>query len=77
MNSALRQKTENMTKHRQPKFENQPLSGCLYLLERSLDRYAYLKKGGAPDILVDAEKDLICRRLLCFGMAPDNLVLGR
>ena len=77
MNSALRRTTENIKKVYQPHFEKQPLSGYLYLLERSLDRYAYLKERGAPDIIVDAEKDLICRRLLSFGVVPNNVVSGR
>ena len=64
MNLELRQKTGNVISLRQPHFEEQLLPECVYLLERSLDRYGYLKQHGAPDILVNAEKDLVRRRLL-------------
>ena len=64
MNLALRQKTESMTKVYQPHFKKESLPQRIYLLERSLDRYEYLQKYGAPDILVDAEVRLIRTRLL-------------
>jgi hypothetical protein len=64
MNLALRQTTGSITELRQPHVKKQSFPECLYLLERSFDRYGYLKKHGAPDIFVDAEKDLIRRRLL-------------
>ena len=64
MNSALRQRLGNVTELRQPGFGKQLSPQRFYLLEKSLDRYEYFKKSGAPDILVDAEKDLIRRRLL-------------
>ncbi len=68
MNSTARQTTTgNTTGLCQFHFQKQPLPGRLYLLERSLDRYTYLKKHSAPDILVDAEKNLICRRLLSLS----------
>jgi hypothetical protein len=37
---------------------------CLYLLQKSIARYEYLKKSRALDILVNAEKILIRRQLL-------------
>ena len=64
MNSALRQRLGNVTELRQPGFGKQLSPQRFYLLEKSLDRYEYFKKSGAPNILVDAEKDLIRRRLL-------------
>jgi hypothetical protein len=51
----------------------QSLRQCLYLLGKSFDRYSKLKKLGAPDILVDAEKVLIRRRLLfLFNIDADT-----
>jgi len=59
MNLALRQKTESMPKELLPR--------RIYLLERSLDRYEYLRKRGAPVILMNAEVGLIRSRLLSIG----------
>jgi hypothetical protein len=64
MELALRQRTGSITELRQPGFRKQSLRQCFYLLKKSFDRYGYFKKLGAPDILVDAEKVLIGRRLL-------------
>ena len=64
MNSALRQRTGNVAELRQLSFRKQSLPQCLYLLEKSLDRYEYFKKSGAPDILADVETVLIRGRLL-------------
>ena len=60
MNLALRQKTESMPKELLPR--------RIYLLERSLDRYEYLRKRGAPVILMNAEVGLIRSRLLSIGV---------
>jgi hypothetical protein len=60
----MRQRSRNVTETQQPGFMKQILNQCFYLLEKSLDRYGRLKKSGAPDIVVDAEKVLIQRRLL-------------
>jgi hypothetical protein len=64
MKSTLRQGTESITGLRKPGFIRQSLRQCLYLLQKSLDRYEYLKKSRAPDMLVNAEKVLIRRQLL-------------
>jgi hypothetical protein len=64
MKLASRQKTGSTTGFRQPGFMKQSLRQCVYLLGKSLDRYGYFKKLGAPDILVAAEKVLIRRQLL-------------
>ena len=64
MKPILRQGTENITGLRQPGFIRQSLRQCLYLLRKSIDRYEYLKKSKAPDMLVNAEKVLIRRQLL-------------
>jgi hypothetical protein len=60
----MRQKTGNITEIRQSGFMKQTLNQCFYLFEKSLDRYGRLKNSGAPEILIDAEKVLIRRRLL-------------
>jgi hypothetical protein len=60
----MRQRTGNITGIQPSGFIEQSLRQCFYLLEKSFDRYGKLKKSGAPDILVDAEKVLIRRRLL-------------
>ena len=64
MNLALRHKTESMTKVHRPHLKKELLPEHIYLLERSLDRYEYLQKYGAPDVLVNAEVGLIRSRLL-------------
>ena len=60
----MRQRTGSITEIQYPGFMKQSLRQCFYLLEKSFDRYGKFKKSGAPDILVDAEKVLIRRRLL-------------
>ena len=67
MNLALRQKTESMPKVHQPHSKKELLPRRIYLLERSLDRYEYLRKRGAPVILMNAEVGLIRSRLLSIG----------
>jgi hypothetical protein len=64
MKSILSQGTRSMTGLRQPGFIRQSLHQCLYLLQKSIGRYEYLKKSKAPDMLVNAEKALIRRQLL-------------
>ncbi len=50
----------------------QALNQYLYLLRKSVERYGKLKKSEAPDILVDAEKVLIRKRLLfLFNIESD------
>jgi hypothetical protein len=69
----MRQRTESITEIQHPGFMKQSLRQCLYLLGKSFDRYSELKKSGAPDILVDAEKVLIRRRLLfLFNIDADT-----
>ena len=60
----MRQKTGSITEIQQLGFMKRSMQQCFYLLVKSFDRYGKLKKSGAPDILVDAEKVLIRRRLL-------------
>lgn len=60
----MRQRTGNITEPRQSGFMRQSLRKCIYLLERSLDRFGYLKKVGAPAIIIAQEKALIRQQLL-------------
>jgi hypothetical protein len=64
MKSTLKRETGSITGLRQPGFIRRSLRQCLYLLQKSIDRYEYLKKSKAPDILVNVEKALIRRQLL-------------
>jgi len=64
MKSTLSKGTASITGLRQPGFIRQSLHQCLYLLQKSIERYEYLKKSKAPDMLVSAEKVLIRRHLL-------------
>ncbi len=73
MNLGLRQKTESVTKLRQPDFEVQPLRQYLDLLQTSFDRYEYLKKSGTPDIILYMEKGLIDRQILFLSKACAQL----
>jgi hypothetical protein len=68
MNLIVRQKTENMTKVHQPPLKKESLPELFHLLDKSLKRYGYLQKHGAPDILLDAEKDLFWSRLMTLRM---------
>jgi len=52
----------------------QALNQCFYLLEKSFERYGRLKKSEAPDILVDAEKVLIRKRLLFLFNLDSDLI---
>jgi len=60
----MRQRTEGITEPRQAGFMKQSLRKCFYLLEKSLDRFGYLKKVGAPAIIIAQEKALIRQQLL-------------
>jgi hypothetical protein len=60
----MKQRTGSITEIQNPGFMKQSLRQCFYLLGKSFDRLGRLKESGAPDILVDAEKVLIRRRLL-------------
>ena len=63
MNLILRQKTESMPEVHQPPLKKESLPELLYLLDKSLKRYGYLQKHGAPNTILDAEKNLFCSRL--------------
>lgn len=64
MNLISRPKTAHVIELRRPDPMKQALHQCFCQLVKSIDRYWHFKKLGAPDILVDAEKVLIRRRLL-------------
>ena len=68
MNLALRQKIESMTKVHQPDCKTESLPELFYLLNKSLKRYGYLQKCEAPDVLLDAERNLFRSRLLALSM---------
>ncbi len=68
MNLIPRQQTERVTEVHQPSLKKESLPELLYLLDKSLKRYGYLQKHGAPDTLLDAEKNLFCSRLLTLRM---------
>jgi hypothetical protein len=64
MSLAWGHRTGNVTELRQQDFGMQSLRQHIYLLEKSLDRYEYLRESGAPDIILWAEKALVARQLL-------------
>ena len=69
MQTALKQETGNVTELQQPDPRAQKLRQYLDLLQTSLDRYGYLKKSGAPDIVLYMEKGLIDRQMLFLSKA--------
>ncbi len=69
----LRQETESVAELRQFDIEVQPLREYLDLLRTSLDRYEYLKKSGAPDIVLYTERGLIDRQILFLNKACAQL----
>jgi hypothetical protein len=69
MNPALRQETDSATEPQQTDCRMQKLHQYLDLLQTSLDRYGYLKKSGAPDIVLYMEKGLIDRQMLFLSKA--------
>ncbi len=73
MNTALIQKTENVTELQQPDFEMQPLRQYLGLLRMNVNRYEYLKKSGVPDAILYIEKGLIDRQVLFLSRACEKL----
>ncbi|HEX2965360.1 MAG TPA: hypothetical protein VHO84_06225 [Syntrophorhabdaceae bacterium] len=60
----MKQKRTSISQIERSGFLTQSAHRLIYLLDKSFDRYRKLKRFGAPDILVDAEKVLIRRRLL-------------
>jgi hypothetical protein len=63
----------SVTTLRQRNFETDSLHQYLQLLEKSLERYKYLRQSGAPDILVDSEKALIARQLQSLSRLSSEL----
>jgi len=59
----MRQRTGNIAEPQQAGFMKQSLRKCFYLLEKSLDRFGYLKAVGAPAIIIAQEKALIRQQL--------------
>jgi hypothetical protein len=68
VNLILGQEAESMTKIHQGPLKKGSLSDLFYLLDKGLKRYGYLQKHGAPDNLLDTEKNLFCSRLLTLRM---------
>jgi hypothetical protein len=68
MNFSFRRKTGSVTHVHQPDCKKESLPELFNLLNESLKRYGYLQKCGAPDVLLDTEKDLFCSRLLALSM---------
>lgn len=64
MKPTSMQETEGINGIRQPGIIRQSLRQCLYLLQKSINRYEYLKESKAPDMIINAEKALIRRQLL-------------
>jgi hypothetical protein len=56
--------TGNITEPQQRGLMKQSLRKCFYLFEKSLDRFGYLKKVGAPTVIIAQEKALIRQQLL-------------
>jgi hypothetical protein len=73
MSLALRRKTGNVAELHQSDFGMQSLRQHIYLLEKSLDRYEYLRKSGAPDIILCTEKALIAQQLLFLSNLSTEL----
>jgi hypothetical protein len=70
----MRQRTGSITDIQQSGFMKQTLRQCFYLFEKSFDSYGKLRKSRAPDILVDAEKVLVRRRLIVlFNIETDEM----
>jgi hypothetical protein len=68
----MEQRTGSITEMQRSGFVKQSLRQCLYLLQKSFNRCGKLKKSGTSDILVDAEKILIRRRLsFLFNIGTD------
>lgn len=63
MNVTSRQSKRTVKESRLPDFNMQSVRQGLCLLERSLERYEFLKNSGAPEIILYTEKGLIGRQL--------------
>jgi hypothetical protein len=75
MNPTLRQETDSSTEPQLTDSKMQKLHQYLDLLQTSLDRYGYLKKSGAPDIVLYMEKGLIDRQMLFLSKAFAQLTM--
>ena len=75
MSLAMRHRTGNVRELRQPDFGMQSLRQHIYLLEKSIDRYEYLRESGAPDIVLCAEKALIARQLLFLSNLSTEMTI--
>lgn len=73
MSLALRHGTGNVTELHQSDCAMRSLRQHIYLLEKSLDRYEYLRESGAPDIILCTEKALIARQLLFLSNLSKEL----
>jgi hypothetical protein len=73
MNLALKQKTGSITELPQSDPRKQELRKYLDLVQKSLDRYEYLKKSGVPDVVLYIEKGLIDRQMLFLSKAFEQL----
>ncbi|HVN96651.1 MAG TPA: hypothetical protein VMT62_09495 [Syntrophorhabdaceae bacterium] len=74
MNMPAEQRTENATEIREFDLKMQSLRQYLSLLGSSLDRYEYLKKSGAPDVVLYTEKGLINRQLMFLSKICSELI---
>lgn len=68
MSLSLRHRTGRLTEVHKPQLEKESLPELFYLLNKSLQRYGYLQKCEAPDVLLDAERNLFRSRLLALRM---------
>ncbi len=67
------QGTGDTAKLRQRDFGMQSLRECFYLLQKSLDRYEYLRESKAADILIAANKAVIARQLSFLSNLAEEL----
>jgi len=73
MSATLRQRKKTVREIQLPDFDMQSVRQGLCLLERSLERYEYLKNSGAPEIILYTEKGLIGRQLQFLSRVSDGL----
>lgn len=73
MNVELKQRKRSSRQIQQSDFDMQSLRQGLCLLEKSLERYEYLKNSGAPEIILYTEKGLIGRQLQFLSIVSKGL----
>jgi len=73
MSATLRQRKKTVREIQLPDFDMQSVRQGLCLLERSLERYEYLKNSGAPEIILYTEKGLIGRQLQFLSRVSEGL----